>query len=137
MQWETSCTRTKLEQLAVGRWVCTCPTAAREGQGCAPSLALALAKIEKMDALFSPDYFFHLLLNFRNETTTFELTLTASQVVRELPRLLRGGKGRVPAGAGVDKRSPAPLLAFPQLAHFPPQTVLKVHRPPLHGGEQC
>lgn len=88
MQWETSCTRTKLEQLAVVRWVCTYHVEARGGQGCAPSLALALAKIKKTDTLFSSHYFFHLLLNFHNETTTFELTLTASQAAEELLRLL-------------------------------------------------
>lgn len=32
--------------------------------------------------------FLHLLLNFHNETTTFELTLTASQAAGELLRLL-------------------------------------------------
>ena len=52
MQWETSHNRTKLKRLAVVQWVCTCPVEATEGQGCTPSLALALTKREKTDALF-------------------------------------------------------------------------------------
>lgn len=140
MQWEIMCARTKPKQLAVVWWVCTCLVEATGGQGCAPSLALALAKTEKMDALFSSDYFFHPLLNFHNETTTFEMTLTASQAAGELPRLLWGAQGskeRVPADARVDMRAPAPFLTFPWLAQLLPWTVLKVHGSLLHGRKQC
>lgn len=119
---------------------CTCLVEATGGQSCMANLALALAKLEKTDILFSPDYFLHLLLNFCNETTTSELTLTASRVVGELPRLLRGArgsKGRFPADVRAELRSPLPLLSFPWLAKLFPQSMLKVHRSPLGRGEQC
>lgn len=95
----------------------------------------SLALAERLNTLFSSDYFFHLLLNFHNEATTSELTLTISQAVEELPRLLQGAedsKGRVSADAREDASSPTSFLTFPWLAQLFPQTMLKVHRSPLH-----
>lgn len=95
---------------------------------------------ERLNTLFSSGYFWgeteHLFPNFHNEATASELNFTIFRTVRELPRLLQGAegsKGTVSGDAGEDTSSPASSLNFPQLAQLFPQTMLKVHRSPLHG----